>query len=370
MKRTNNHRLSLRMRVTLISGAALAAVCILLATLMSYNAKIWVFADAVVSPAPGTEEAALPAGSYVVDVGTTPEFSLNTKIAVAACLILGIVVIYLVTSVSLKPLQQLTDKIASMGERDLSEKIENYTAGDELTRLSDSFNQFTDRLHAALERERSFSAGAAHELKTPVAIMKTNLDVLSLSEQPSVEDYREVISVVERQVDRMQKLIDELFVLYTQEQNQSRQLVQPGKLIAAILPNYKDLIQQRGLTVRVSGSFPPLTANENVLKYILSNLIENAVKYNQEGGCLEIASEQEADRLILSVRDTGIGIAEEDVPHIYEPFFRVDKSRSRQMGGAGLGLAIVQNLLASCGWSIRYTPNRPQGSCFQIIIPL
>lgn len=383
------HKLSLRMRVTLISGLALITICLLLSGVILYNANNFIIGptkteDGEILGKTGMDGDALgetdinddilvpvsPDDRYEVYETNVIYFYRYTLIGIAIALICGIVLIYVVTGIALKPLNKLKDEIASTDETDLSKRITDFSAGDELQSLANSFNGMLTRIQSAFERERSFSAGAAHELKTPLAVIKTNMDVLALSEHPTSDEYADTFEIVKNQTARMSKLIDDLFAMCAMNGYEIEDKVSPGELVSEIILDLQSEIQKKNIIVNTSVLSCTVKANSVMLRHAISNLIQNAIKYNVENGSINIGMKLDSGKCRISVSDTGIGISNEASSHIFEPFYREDKSRSRRIGGAGLGLSIVKSIIEQHDGTVCYHKNQPQGSVFTIELPI
>lgn len=393
MNKKGKYKISLRMRVTLITGASMAAIGLLLSAVILYNAQTFIIGPTTIMDEPtgepgtalaqsvsnvGTPEIATPdVSNPIVVFNNDSELFYNdielfysfTFAGIIGSLLVGIILIYFVVGMSLKPVSYLRDEIAAVDEKDLSKRIIDFSAGDELDSLAKSFNQMLDRIETAFKRERTFSSGAAHELRTPLAVIRANLDVLHLSDSPSIEEYEETLNVVKKQIERMTKLIDDLFSMYALEGYEIKENVQVDRMIEEVVSDQQASAEKKKLIVEMQCTQSTVKANEVMLKHALLNIIQNAIKYNTENGKLTIAVTEKDGYCVISVSDTGIGISPEAAEHIFEPFYREDKSRSRKIGGAGLGLSITKNIIEQHGGAVEYQPNTPRGSIFILKIP-
>lgn len=217
---------------------------------------------------------------------------------------------------------------------------------------------------------KNFFGRCGHELKTPLTVIKTNLDVLALSETPTKEEYAEVISVVTKQTDRMKNLVDDLFAMCALNGYEISEKVDVEKLIHEVAAEQQLVMQEKNILMEIQAEQCAALANSVMLKQALSNIIQNAVKNNLDGGEVCVRESVEHDFCVVKVCDSGIGISPSAAEHIFEPFYREDKSRSRKIGGAGLGLSITRNIVEQHGGTVAYQPNQTKGSCFIVRLPV
>lgn len=234
--------------------------------------------------------------------------------------------------------------------------------------MANSFNQLLDRLQSAFDREKRFSAAAAHELKTPLTVVKVNIEFLQIDENPKKEDYIETIEVIKKQNERMIKLVDDLMLMSSANVSESMDLVDVDDIIEE-MKNELELTSKHIKFEYNKGNFS-IRGNAVLIKHALSNIIENSIKYNVENGKILLSQVIEDNQYKIIISDTGIGIKEEDVPYIFEPFYRADKSRKRSVGGAGLGLSITKEIIESHKGHIEYKLRKPNGSIFIITLPM
>ena len=360
-------KISLRMRVTLITAVTLIAACLVLAALIVYSSKVLIIDFSSSPKSESTQVSSEDDQDSMVEFEYTypgRKFYRYVDISILAVLAGGVVAVYFATGFALKPVNTLCSRISEIDVKKTGQRIDDFTAGKELNDLKTAFNQLLERTDEAIQREKRFSAGAAHELKTPLTIIKTNLDVLGLSDRPTDEEYAQTISVVEDQTDRMTKLVKDLFAMTALEGYEISDTVRLDLLMGQIVDECKALAPD--IHWQISLSPCTVTANEVMIKHALSNLVQNAIKYNTADGSIAVSVQNEETACIVEVADTGIGISEEAAQHIFEPFYREDKSRSRKIGGAGLGLAIAYDIITDHGGTITYHPNHTQGSVFVV----
>jgi signal transduction histidine kinase len=288
-------------------------------------------------------------------------------------LVAGSVGIYFLSGSILKPI----DRVASLARRssysNLKERLNYRGPNDEVKRLADTFDDLLGRLKNAAESQSQFIQDAAHELRTPIATALTNIEVLEMNSEASLEDYQELTRVLKLSLDRMNAISTSLQLL----SEESDPMIRLEKVnIAEIIT---DVVQEVELEARQLGSSidwqPPAEAafilgNGFRLRQAMFNLVDNALKYNRPEGSVTITVQIENRSVILQVTDTGIGIAPAEAPHVFDRFYRVDKSRSRQLGGSGLGLAIVKKVVEDHRGTVSVESVPDQGSTFTVRLPL
>jgi signal transduction histidine kinase len=254
----------------------------------------------------------------------------------------------------LRPIGRITAVARDIQATDLSRRIELPGPDDELKQLGDTFDAMLARLDAAFAAQRQFVADASHELRNPLAIIRTNVDVALADPRADPDDLRHTIVVVKRASDRMARLVDDLLALARrQEPTLEHEPVDLGAAVA-----------------EASDDFVVVTGDRDALKRAVANLLENAVRLAPEGSRIRLATGSEGDRAWIAVADEGPGIAPEDQAHVFDRFWRADKARSRADGGTGLGLAIVRQIAESHGGQVRLQSKPGVGSSFVIWLPV
>jgi heavy metal sensor kinase len=274
---------------------------------------------------------------------------------------------------ALSPIDKLTRLARRMSAEDLSQRLNLRLPDDEVGRLARTFDEMIARLDDAFRRQRQFTADASHELRTPLTAMKGQVEV-ALSRSREAAAYREVLQAVNEEVDRLIRLVGSLLTLAKADAGQipiACEVVNLGELITAAVEQVRPVARQRDLDVRVEpGPDVTLKADEDLLLQLLLNLLDNAVKYTPSGGQVTVGWSADGRHVDLWVRDTGIGIASEHLPHIFDRFYRADKARSRAEGGAGLGLSICRWIAEAHGGSISVQSAPGKGATFTVRLPL
>ena len=367
------NRISLRLRITLLTGAILLICSVALAIGASYNAQMQF--NTITLPANQGQyrlESAVPEGHVTFPTTTAPmltearkQFDATNVIILAVVSVLGMVMVYFVAGRSLRPIHELSDKISAIGEENLQERIPDTDRNDEVGMLGRSFNTMLDRIEKSFLRQKRFSANVAHELKTPLATMNAGIQVLHLEKNPTVSDYEETLATTERNVNRLIEVVNGLLSLY--EQDELRPVtVDLEELFESILRELRPKLQAKHIETGIFCGLETVSGNPVLLYRACFNLVENAVKYNRDGGEISIETWSEGQLGKIVVSDTGSGIPSDELQQIFEPFYRVNKSRSRKTGGAGIGLSIVKAIVEKHGWKISVDSELGRGSSFTI----
>jgi heavy metal sensor kinase len=272
---------------------------------------------------------------------------------------------------ALEPVDRMSRSARRITAEDLSRRLELRGTGDELDRLADTLNEMLGRLEGAFGAMRRFSADAAHELRTPLTALKGGLEV-ALRAERSREEYRRVLAAKLEEVDRLIRLAEDLLIVGRSGADlaASRAPVDLEQVALEVLDVGARLAQTRGVTVRMEAADPvTVMGDASALHRAARNLIENAVNYTPAGGLVEVNVARENGSGLLSVRDTGPGIAPADVTRVFEPFVRLDTARDRASGGAGLGLSIARSIVTAHGGTITLETSLGHGSRFTIRLP-
>ncbi len=287
----------------------------------------------------------------------------------AACLVASAAG-YFFTAVLLRPVDRITRTARRIGA-ELGQRLRLRGPDDELTRLAAAFDEMLDRLEAAFTREQRFVADAAHELRTPLAIMTTNLDV-ALRQARSPDEYRAIFHDLREETDRLTRLAEDLLWLARGDAGMSAPPV-PVALDVSVLEvvdRLAALAARKGVTIDATDLEPlEILGHPEQLQRAMLNVLDNALKYTPSGGRVSASVHRAGEETEVTIRDTGPGIPPEHLPHIFERFYRVDAARSRTAGGAGLGLAIAKELAEAEGGSLRAESQVGAGSTFVFTFP-
>ena len=309
------------------------------------------------------------ANDFSVQVYNNKEdYRKNSLIISALLAILGGVATYFISGHALKPLREFSDKIEEVQVQNLADSRIEESKIKELNQLSVSYNKMLERLQDAFEVQRQFTANAAHELRTPLSLMQVQLDLYHSTQHPgSDEDTLQMIKMVTEQNDRLSKMVKTLLDMSElQTVGRDEQIIMDD-LVEEVLEDLEPLAQEKN--IKLIGKCKDITmVGSDILIYrLVYNLVENAIKYNHSGGQVTVTAYKEQAHIYLSVADTGSGIPKELRERVFEPFFRVDKSRSRKLGGVGLGLALVHEIVRVHDGSITVKSNPSGGTIFEVI---
>ena len=297
------------------------------------------------------------------------DYRKNSLIISAVLALLGGVATYFISGHALRPLREFSDKIEKVQAQNLADSRIEENQVKELNQLSVSYNRMLERLSDAFEIQRQFTANAAHELRTPLALMQVQLDLYHSNSHPDNDaDTVQMIKMVTEQNDRLNKMVKTLLDMSELQTVGRDDEIVLDALVDEVLEDLEPLAE--GKNIRLIGKCKDITmVGSDILIYrLVYNLVENAIKYNHSGGQVTVTADRKEKHVYLSVEDTGTGIPEELKERVFEPFFRVDKSRSRELGGVGLGLALVREIVRVHDGSITVKSNPSGGTIFEVVL--
>ena len=297
------------------------------------------------------------------------DYRKNSLIITAVLALLGGVATYFISGHALRPLREFSDKIEKVQAQNLADSRIEENQVKELNQLSVSYNRMLERLSDAFEIQRQFTANAAHELRTPLALMQVQLDLYHSNSHPGNDaDTVQMIKMVTEQNDRLNKMVKTLLDMSELQTVGRDDEIILDALVDEVLEDLEPLAE--GKNIRLIGKCKDITmVGSDILIYrLVYNLVENAIKYNHSGGQVTVTADRREKHVYLSVKDTGTGIPEELKERVFEPFFRVDKSRSRELGGVGLGLALVREIVRVHDGSITVKSNPSGGTIFEVVL--
>ena len=309
------------------------------------------------------------ANDFSVQVYNNKEdYRKNSLIISALLAILGGVATYFISGHALKPLREFSDKIEEVQIQNLADSRIEESKIKELNQLSVSYNKMLERLQDAFEVQRQFTANAAHELRTPLSLMQVQLDLYHSTQHPGSDaDTLQMIKMVTEQNDRLSKMVKTLLDMSElQTVGRDEQIIMDD-LVDEVLEDLEPLAQEKNIKLIRKCKDIMMVGSDILIYRLVYNLVENAIKYNHSGGQVTVTAYKEQKHIYLSVADTGSGIPKELRERVFEPFFRVDKSRSRKLGGVGLGLALVHEIVRVHDGSITVKSNPSGGTIFEVI---
>ena len=299
------------------------------------------------------------------------DYKKNSLLISAILALIGGVVTYFISGHALRPIREFSDKIEEVQAQNLADSRIEENKVKELNQLSVSYNKMLERLSVAFEIQRQFTANAAHELRTPLSLMQVQLDLYNSTRHPDNDaDTLQTIKMVTEQNGRLSKMVKTLLDMSELQTVGRDDEIMVDALVDEVLADLDPLAQEKN--IKLTGKCKNITmVGSDILIYrLVYNLVENAIKYNHSGGQVTVTAYRKEKHVYLSVEDTGNGIPEELRERVFEPFFRVDKSRSRELGGVGLGLALVREIVRVHDGSITVRSNPSGGTVFDVILPL
>ena len=284
--------------------------------------------------------------------------------------LLGGVITFFISGHALKPLCDFSKKIEEVQAQNLSDSRIEENKFSELNQLSVSYNKMLERLSEAFKLQRQFTANAAHELRTPLAVLQLQIDLYNSSKHPNNDtSAQQTISMITEQTERLSKMVRTLLDMSELQTIARDEEIAISALVEEVLADLEPLAQEKGINLIEKCDNVLLMGSDILIYRLVYNLVENAIKYNFSGGTVTVTATQQNSQLHLTVEDTGNGIPEELKERIFEPFFRLDKSRSRELGGVGLGLALVREIVRVHNGSILVKNNANSGTTFEVIFP-
>ena len=309
------------------------------------------------------------ANDFSVQVYNNKEdYKRNSLIVSALLALLGGVAAYFISGHALKPIREFSDKIEEVQAQNLADSRIEASKIKELNQLSVSYNKMLERLSDAFEIQRQFTANAAHELRTPLSLMQVQLDLYHSTQHPGSDaDTVQMIKMLTEQNDRLGKMVKTLLDMSELQTVGRDEKIILNDLVDEVLEDLELLAQEKN--IKLIGKYKNITMiGSDILIYrLVYNLVENAIKYNHSDGQVTVNAYKKQKHIYLSVEDTGSGIPKELRERVFEPFFRVDKSRSRELGGVGLGLALVHEIVRVHDGSISIKSNPAGGTIFEVI---
>ena len=373
-------RLSLQWRITLMSVLLIGVTCVAMNLLLCSSGVYYM----------DTIADSLQGGTVILNDGQAASFdpqliapdenltiivdgvqgrfrTTNWYITAVVTLLSGILA-YFVSGRALKPLRSFTSQVEQVQLNNLADMRIDEDAISEFRQLSRSFNQMLERLNNAFSAQRQFTGNAAHELRTPLALMQAQLELFSV-EHPDVRpETAEFLTLLREQTERLTQMTKTLLEMSNLQQVARNEHLQLAPMVEEIFTDLVPLSEKRSVTLEAEGD-AALTGSDALIYRLLFNLTENAVKYNRPGGSVRVELAQRQEKCIIRVSDTGCGIPEEYQRSIFHPFFRVDKSRSREYGGAGLGLSLVWEIADLHGGSVWVEKSSDKGTTIVVELP-
>ncbi len=375
-------RLSLQWRITLMTVLLIGVTCIAMNLLLCSSGVYYM--DTITDTLQGDSTVILNgegAESFdpqlitpnenlaIVVNGAQGRFRTTNWYITAVVTVLSGILAYFVSGRALKPLRSFASQVEKVQLNNLADMRINEDVLPEFRQLSHSFNQMLERLNNAFSAQRQFTGNAAHELRTPLALMQAQLELFSAEHPDVLPETAEFLTLLREQTERLTQMTKTLLEMSNLQQVARNEHIQLAPMIEEIFTDLTPLAEKNDIALEVEGD-GAMIGSDALIYRLLFNLTENAVKYNRHGGSVRVTVSQESEKLLIRVSDTGRGIPEEFQHSIFQPFFRVDKSRSREYGGAGLGLSLVWEIAELHGGSVRVTKSSDRGTTISVELPV
>ena len=374
-------RLSLQWRITLMSVLLIGITCVAMNLLLCSSGVYYM--DTIADSLQGGGTVILNDGgaasfdpqriapseelTIVVD-GAQGRFRTTNWYITAIVTLLSGILAYFVSGRALKPLHSFASQVEQVQLNNLADMRIDEDAISEFRQLSHSFNQMLERLNNAFSAQRQFTGNAAHELRTPLALMQAQLELFSAEHPDERPETAEFLTLLREQTERLIQMTRTLLEMSNLRQVARNERIQLAPMIEEIFTDLAPLSDKLGVTLTAEGD-GIMTGSDALIYRLIFNLTENAVKYNRPGGSVRVCVTQETEKLLIRVSDTGCGIPEKYQQSIFQPFFRVDKSRSREYGGAGLGLSLVWEITNLHGGSVWVEKSSEKGTTIAVELP-
>ena len=372
-------RMSLQWRLTCIITLYIALICGCLTMLIYKNGVYYIDSLQETVDARGDDNGSSSDEIYIsIPEDNWDDFSVqvynnkadykkNSLIISALLALLGGVATYFISGHALKPIGKFSDKIEEVQAQNLADSRIEENNVKELNQLSVSYNKMLERLSDAFDIQRQFTANAAHELRTPLSLMQIQLDSYNSNPHPGNDaDTEQTIKMVTEQNDRLGKMVKTLLDMSELQTVGRDDVIMVNALVDEVLADLEPLAQEKNIKLIGKCTDIKMIGSDILIYRMVYNLVENAIKYNHSGGLVTVTAYQKEKHIYLSIEDTGNGIPEELRQRVFEPFFRVDKSRSRELGGVGLGLALVHEIVSAHDGTITVRSNPSGGTIFDV----
>ena len=375
-------KFSLQWRITLMTALLIGLTCIAMNLMLCSSGVYYMdrIADAlrgggtVIITDEGTAsfdpQFAEPGEELTIVVdGVQGRFRTTNWYITAVVTVLSGILAYFVSGHALKPLHSFASQVERVQMNNLADMRIDEDALPEFKQLSQSFNQMLERLNDAFAAQRQFTGNAAHELRTPLALLQAQLELFSAEHPDMQPETAKLLSLLREQTERLTRLTKTLLEMSNLRQVARNERIRLAPMIEEIFTDLAPLSDKCGVTLTAEGD-GIMTGSDALIYRLIFNLTENAVKYNRPGGSVRVSVAQEPEKLLIRVSDNGCGIPEEYQQSIFQPFFRVDKSRSREYGGAGLGLSLVWEIADIHGGSVRVEESSKNGTVIAAEFPI
>ena len=373
-------KLSLQWRITLMTAFLTCMTCVAMNLLLSYSGRHYM--DSISSHITNygdmdqgepdffdPEREKLDQELTIIIHGAQESFIATNWCITAAVTLLGGVLAYFLSGRALNPLRAFTSQVEKVQPNNLSDMKMAEDVLPEFRQFSKSFNQMLDRLDEGFAAQRQFTGNAAHELRTPLALMQAQLELFSTEHPKMLPETAGFLHLLREQTERMTQMTKTLLEMSELRTVPCNDHIEIAPMIEEIFTDLAPLAEKNGIILESTGD-GTMTGSDTLIYRLLFNLTENAIRYNRPDGIVRITVIEEEKRLIIRVSDTGCGVPEQYRESIFQPFFRVDKSRSRENGGVGLGLSLVWEIVTLHGGEVRVEESSEKGTTIAVKLPL
>ena len=373
-------KLSLQWRITLMTAFLICMTCVAMNLLLSYSGRHYM--DSISSHITSCgdtdkgepdffdpEREKLDQELTIIIHGAQESFIATNWCITAVVTLLGGVLAYFLSGRALNPLRAFTSQVEKVQPNNLSDMKMAEDVLPEFRQFSKSFNQMLDRLDEGFAAQRQFTGNAAHELRTPLALMQAQLELFSTEHPKVLPETAGFLRLLREQTERMTQMTKTLLEMSELRTVPCNDRIEIAPMIEEIFADLTPLAEKNGIILESTGD-GTMTGSDTLIYRLLFNLTENAIRYNRPDGIVRITVTEEEKRLIIRVSDTGCGVPEQYRESIFQPFFRVDKSRSRENGGVGLGLSLVWEIVTLHGGEVRVEESSEKGTTIAVKLPL
>lgn len=373
-------KLSLQWRITLMTAFLTCMTCVAMNLLLSYSGRHYM--DSISSHITNygdidkaepdffdPEREKLDQELTIIIHGAQESFIATNWCITAVVTLLGGVLAYFLSGRALNPLRAFTSQVEKVQPNNLSDMKMAEDVLPEFRQFSKSFNQMLDRLDEGFAAQRQFTGNAAHELRTPLALMQAQLELFSTEHPKVLPETAGFLLLLREQTERMTQMTKTLLEMSELRTVPCNDHIEIAPMIEEIFADLTPLAEKNGIILESTGD-GTMTGSDTLIYRLLFNLTENAIRYNRPDGIVRITVTEEEKRLIIRVSDTGCGVPEQYRESIFQPFFRVDKSRSRENGGVGLGLSLVWEIVTLHGGEVRVEESSEKGTTIAVKLPL
>ena len=373
-------RLSLQWRITLMSVALIGLTCVLMNCLIGYSGKHYMDSigngisaySEIENSEPDSfdpESKSLDHDELTIIVnGAQHSFGTTNWYITVAVTLLGGVLAYFVSGRALKPLKSFASQVENVQPDNLADMKISEDVLPEFKQFSKSFNGMLDRLDDGFSAQRQFTGNAAHELRTPLALMQAQIELFSVEHSDIQHDTAELLKLLQEQTERMSQMTKTLLEMSELRTVPCNDVIELAPMFEEVFADVAPLAEKRGITLECDGD-GTIIGSDTLIYRMLFNLTENAIRYNRPNESVRACVTERNGQIFIRVRDNGNGIPEQYRESVFQPFFRVDKSRSRKYGGVGLGLALVREIALLHGGRVLAEESTENGTVMLVILP-